>query len=226
MAISFPQVKSGDFTATSTSLAVSLTSGIAAGSIIVVAGSIDGLATDSISFSDGHSDTVTTIIAPTVPSGETALKAFAVAFLAPTTGAQTVTATFSGGSNPGFGDMYVWEVAGLTSPTVDKSPILGGNSATASVSSGTLAAAAEAAIAYSSSGNSSTLIAGNGWTDDGQTVHTGSDGDHQVTASTASLTASWSQGAGSQWDGLIVTFNSGAGATVIQQFLPLLGVGS
>lgn len=206
MAISFPQVNKGNFVASSASFAVSLASGVAAGSIMVAAGSFDAGAT-SATFANDKGDSPTTVITIQSPGGVTSFKGWCVAFLTATAGAKTVTATYTG-TNPTFGDMYVWEIAGLNFPVVDRTAIAGADTITATAQTGFLSTPQQAAIAFSCSGNSSTLITGRNWTDDGQTAQTGSDGDHFVATTTAPLGIQWNEGLVAQWIGMIATFTS------------------
>lgn len=207
MAITVPQINKGDFIAAVASLSVSLTSGISAGSIMVTAGSYNSTSSTSPTIANDKGDLLTTIIPPQTLSIAPAFIAYMACFLAPTTGAKTVTITYAG-TNPSFGDQYVWEVAGLNFPKVDRSAILAGNSVTAYSQVGFLSTPQQAAIAYSCSGNSSSLITTRNWTGDGQTTNTGSDGDHYIAAQTAPVGIQWNEGPAAQWYGLMSTFMS------------------
>src|SRR5258708_3539157 len=147
MPITFPQTNNGGFGTAGSSLAVSFASGIAAGSVIVAAGSCQGLPA-GITLADGHGDPVTFGIPLTV-DGTIGSLYFLPAFLTPTTAAQTITATYTGGANPGFGDMFIGKVAGLLSPVFDKAIQAASNTvAVDSGSTGSLSASAEAAVGY------------------------------------------------------------------------------
>lgn len=222
-AISFIQAKSGDFIVASASLTVTVTA-TTAGSTLLACGTFDSASTGGGTISDPAADTVTTLFTNTLPSGETSFKVFCGFIATATTGTTSVKVTFSG-TNPGFGDMGVWEIGGLTSPSADQQPVAGGDTAAPTVSTGTLSTAAEAAITYCSSGNNcNTTITGSSWTEDFNTPNTGSTGGHLVTAATTALTATYNSGLVAQFTATIITLKS-AGAAVVTPQLMLQGMG-
>src|SRR6266576_2238804 len=163
MAAAFVQINKGDFTTSHASFSVSLSSGVTAGNFVVVAGSFSNSAT-SVVVSDGG-DTVTDSGKGTVNNAGAAHKTFVVAFFAPTAGTTTFTATYSGGTSPTFGDLFVWEISGLSSPVFDKVAEAAGTGASYdSGSTGTLSSATEAAIAYLATTGNAGATAGSGWT--------------------------------------------------------------
>jgi hypothetical protein len=166
--------------------------------------------------SDDKGDSPTTVIALTA-SGNPGAKVFAFAFLAATTGAQTVTVTFSGGTNPTYSELYIWEGAGLTNATIDKNVHAGGSGASAdSGTTGTLSAAVELAVAYGTSSGAFTA-GGGGWTNVAISP-LGSIGEEQVTAATTALNGTGTAGAGDNWDIMCLTFLSSSGIIVNQSF--------
>jgi hypothetical protein len=182
--------------------------------MIIAAGLVDpGTGVTTVVASNDKGDSPTSVIA-LVASGNPGAKVFAFAFLAATTGAQTVTMTFSGGTNPTYSELYIWEGAGLTGPTVDKHVRAGGSGANAdSGSTGTLSAAVELAVAYGTSSGSFTA-GGSGWTN--ATISPlGSLGEEQVTAATTALNGTGTAGAGDNWDMMCLTFMSAPSATPV-----------
>lgn len=208
MAISVLQQNKGDFTSSSSSFSLAFSSGISAGSVIVVFGSFPNSVT-GVTLSDGHGDTPTDSGNGLYNGTSIGSWSFLQAFLAPTTGAKTITATYSGGT-PGYGDLFIYEVAGLTSPKFDKVPAVNsGDVATAtSNATGTLSAANE--IAFGLGITSLNFTSGEaGWTQQ-IAPDTGDLGQYIVVSSTASLTSTGSDNNGN-WDMWIATLMSGSG---------------
>jgi hypothetical protein len=219
MAASFIQINKKDFTSSSASLAVSFSSGTTAGSIILVVGAFD-LNTTSVTLSGGGTvtDSGKGIVTTTAGTG---CKSFIKAFFSPTAGTTTITATYSG-TNPTFGDLYIYEIGGLTNATFDKVVQASGNSATpSSGSTGTLSSATEAAIAYGCTGANFTT-AGSGWsTGQGSTVGTnggdglstiGSIGEHQVISATTAISGTATGSGSISFDMWCATVMSSAAA--------------
>lgn len=221
MAISFVQINKNDFTVSSATFALSFSSGTTAGSIIVVAGSFDNTTT-GVTLSNGHSDTVTDSGKGLVNDTVSNIRTFVKAFFTPTTGTTTITATYSG-TNPTFGDLFIWEIAGLTSAAFDKvaeANATGGTSS--SGSTGTLSSSAEAAIAFGATGGAFS-VKGASWTTgqgstvgtnagDGITTHTTSLGEHQVVSATTALTGDGTLTSSVDYTMWCATFNSAAAA--------------
>jgi hypothetical protein len=224
MAISYVQIDKGDFLGASASTAVTFNSGTTAGSIIVVVAACDDVVT-GITITNNNSDAVTDSGLGLVTFG-TIFKVRCQAFLTPTTGTTTVTATFSG-TNPTYGDLYIWEVAGLTSAVFDKFvSATGSGTAADSGTTGVLAAADEAAVAYGGSGGAF-ASPGTGWTTgqgttvgtntgDGINPNTGSIGEHRVTAATTAINGT-ATNSNSSWGMLCATLRSGAADTLLGQ---------
>jgi hypothetical protein len=186
--------------------AVSFGAGVTAGSIIIVAGMFDS-ATTSVTISDDKGDTPTTVIA-TKLSGDGGAKYYCSAFLAPTTGAITVTATYSG-ATPTFDCLFIWEGVGLTNPVADKFPDAQGTGTAAdSGSTGTLSAAVELAIAFGITADVFTT-GGTGWTNVNIDASTGSIGEERVIAATTAINGTGTTSLSAAWDILCATFMSG-----------------
>lgn len=134
---------------------------------------------------------------------------FVQAFLRPTAGTTTVTATYSGGS-PTAGDLYIYEVSGLTNAQFDQlafnANFSGSTTANSSFTS-TLSSPAEFAIGFGITETNYTAY-GSGWTGDIVQTTTGSVVEHQILSSTAAIeaTATNSSGAWVMW---AVTLMSG-----------------
>lgn len=218
---SFLQRNHNDFAVSSASFSVSFVGGTTAGSIIIVAGNCDPAVT-SVTFDDGKGDTPTTVIPLTADVPQTnPIKYFCAAFLAATAGATTVTVTFHS-VNAGYGEMFIWEGAGLTSPTVDKAlDNQGLGTGPDTGSTGTLAAAVELAICYASSSDHITG-AGSGWTNWIGGGAVGGGGEEQVTSANTALhgTQNTFNINTDRWDILIATFYSGASVTLNTAWLP------
>jgi hypothetical protein len=170
---------------------VSFTNPIAAGSFIGVATAIDtGVATFAIS--DGHGDTFTNSVLGVVTNGAIGARMQVGAFLAPASGAQTVTITPN--VNFAFCEIIVWEIAGVTSPVIDKavtaaqSGTAGGGFTPSSGTTGTLSAASEAAIGYGVLDQDSFGTSGAGWTLDAITAFSDL-AEHQIISSTTAIAA-------------------------------------
>jgi hypothetical protein len=131
-------------------------------------------------------------------------------FLAPATGVTFAKANYS--VNPSFGDMFVWEIAGLVSPTIDKHVSATGTSnAPASGTTGTLSAANEAAIAFAVHTNSIT-VAGSGWTNLTTTPNTVAGGEERVVSANTALNGNFTASASNPWVALCATFMAGGAA--------------
>lgn len=207
MAISFLQRNKGDFGASSSTLAVAFASGVTAGSIIVAAGSFGDTAT-TVSIADGKGDTQSVVLA-TFDDATIGARGWCRAFYAPTATAITITATYSGGTNPTFGDMVIWEIAGLTNATSDKAVHAPGTAATAdSGTTGTLSASAEAAIGFGFT-TAAMTAAGASWSNAQITTTTGSLGEERVLAATTAINGT--AASGGTWNMMCCTFMSTAG---------------
>lgn len=219
MALSFVQITKGDFTSSSASFARTFSSGTSAGSIIVAAGSFANNAT-GVTVSDNNTDAVTDSGLGVVDIAGVGARIFCKAFLTATTGTTTVTATFTGGT-PGFGDLYIWEIAGFTAPAFDKFVSAAGSALLVdSGSTGTLSSATEAAIAFGctagvittpgadwTTGQGSTVGSNAG---DGITSNTSSIGEHRILAATTAINGT-ADGNGTAWGMLCATlFDGGA----------------
>lgn len=224
-AISFLQAANGDFVVATASLNASFASGVTAGSIVAACGSFDS-ATTSVTAADDKGDQSNTVVAVYTVSTFNA-KAACFAFYTPTAGAKVFTFSFTG-TNPTFGDFFIWEIAGLTNAGADKTNHGDANGGTVANSgaTGTLSTANEAVIGYgtTSDGFNGTVAAG--FTSDGTSPHTGSIGAHQVVAATTSLTFTANIGNPGATSAIIATFqsvSSGGGGT--GGTLGLFGVG-
>ena len=193
-----------DVTVASTTYVATFSSGIAAGSVIVVVGHFSASAFPIVSVTDDKGDT-STDSGLGQPYDNNSICAFIEAFLAPTVGAKIVTVLFSGTAT---GHIQIYEVAGLTG-SFDKVPAFTLNITTTAIvsnASGTLTAANEFAVAYFSNYASMTG-AGGGFTSDGTSAVGGTDSIwmHNIVSSTASLTASTTAAGISDGMGLLAT---------------------
>jgi len=216
MAPSFVQINKGDFTSARGSFSVSLSSGTTSGNFVAVAGSFDRVAT-SVTVSNGG-DAVTDSGLGTNDNTSVG-KSFIVAFLNCVVGRTTFTATYSG-TNPTFGDLYVWEISGLSNAVFDKKAVAQGSAATGdSGSTGTLSSPVEAGIAFGcTSGQFNS--AGAGWTigqgstvgtntGDGITTTTKSIGEHRIiSAATTAINGTGGLVSGN-WTMWVATFMAG-----------------
>jgi hypothetical protein len=195
MAIAFRQITAHASSSGLTTNNVSFGSGTAAGSIILVVAMVGGTTTITISGGGTFTDSGMGLL----QGVSTSMRAGV--FLAPTAGTTTITATFGAGGSAD--SVMIWEVTGFTNPQIDKTHSFidtSGNTAVNAGATGTLSSANEAAVAYAGSaalfGNIS--AAGSGWTFGQGSLTTGNSGDgpvsgaydggeHQVTASTGSI---------------------------------------
>ncbi len=222
MAVTFPQVKFDGFSSSSASFSLSFTSGIAAGSFIAFSGMFDPAATSAT-----FSITGTGAGASSTDSGKgfilntsAGTRSFLGAFLSPTTGTQTVKMTFVG-SNAAYGDLVLWEIAGLTSPVFDQvaehdNPAGGPNPN--SGATGTLSSATEAAVGFFCTGGLGTSITMSPGTpvSDGITPSgNGSAAVHEIVGSTSALTTSGTDGNNSANSCWVATFMSGSGTPAV-----------
>ena len=211
MAISFVQRATNSRGSAGTTLAVSFTNPIAAGSIIAVAGQFDPTSATSLTGATDKGDSLTDSGLGYISYAAPALT-FVKAFLTATTASQTVTLTYN--ASVGYADIVVWEIAGLTGAGFDK--FVNTVSTAANPTSGftgTLSTANEAAIAFGSSASSFNTF-NTPWANNTATG-LGSQGAERVLSATTSIQAdSGPQGGGScsTW---CVTFMSGAGVIVI-----------
>lgn len=130
-----------------TALTTTFGAGMTAGSIIVVACSAGNGAFTVSSVTDNNSDTSTDSGQGLVLTGTGNFGTFVRAFLAPTTGTTSVTATLS--AQQGNFVCAIWEVAGLTSKVFDQVPTPVANvNTSASVTTSTLTSATEFALAF------------------------------------------------------------------------------
>jgi hypothetical protein len=207
MAASFIQAAKSGWNSAVASRTATFSSGVTAGSFIVV-GVQANQALTGITISDGSGDTVT-ILDALFTNANTTSKSLLAAFFAPTAGVTAVTATFSG-TQPTFGDIFIWEFGGLTNPIVDIIKRATGSSSTPdSGSSGTLNSADEAAIGYLISANAVTA-AGAGWSTvagDGIVTPTNSLGEHRTVAATTAINGNGTSSAG-QWLAYLATFKA------------------
>lgn len=220
MAIAFVQSKENSFTATASTLSVTLTSAATTGNCLIVSTWYASTSTGTPTCvttggtgSDSFGTPVYTAQGTSFTNGRIAV------FVLKSCGAGRTgaTITYSGGTNPAFGDCCIWEVSGLANATLDKVVKGDGNSGTAaSGSTGTLSTAAEFAIsAIGSDSNASVLTSP--WTSDGQTAGTASAYAHQVTAATTALSSSTAITGANNWCSVILTFMTpAAGWTHVQ----------
>jgi len=213
MAISFLQRPNNQFTSAQASLQTNITA-MTAGSVLVVFGIVDNATgITSITVTDSAGDTYTVGVNLTVVAiaGGTA-DFFYGAFFAPTTGATFVKVTYNGGTSPTFGSLVVWEIAGLTSATFDKTARANGLNGTNpdSGSSGTLSASAEAAICYVGIVNTMTGgSAGTGWSNFSVIPNIGDAYEERVVASNAAINGTATAPAGSgDWESHLITIMS------------------
>lgn len=216
MAASFVQISNGGFSTSSASLAVSFSSNVTVGNFVIVAGAFDAAATSVTVTIDGSGGSATDSGVGIINDGSSGLKSFVQAFFVPTGTSKTVTATYSG-TNPGFGDLYIWEVSGLSNATFDKVAQASAGAAD-SGSTGVLSSATEAAVGYGcTSGGFS--APGIGWTTgqgstvgtnagDGVSSFTGSIGEHRVLSATTAINGTATGAVGTMW---CATFMSGGG---------------
>jgi hypothetical protein len=214
MAISFLQrhnnaVAGGSPTLSSVTVTISAT---AAGSVLMIAGAGGGSGTTTgVTITDSAGDTYTPAVPFTAGTTFSGGFYFAGAFLAPSTGVTTVTVTLTGNNNAV--DCFVWEVAGLTNPAIDKHPSAEGLNGVNpdSGSTGTLSAADEAAICYVGVSSSVTGTAGTGWAN--LTVNANGDaGEDRITAATTAINGTINDTATGDWCALAVTVMSVGGA--------------
>jgi hypothetical protein len=237
MAASFVQITKGNTLVSSSSFSQSFGSGITAGSIIAVAGLFGGGDRTSATISNDKGDTFTdsgggfvvnTAVGPNTHS-------FCGAFLAPTTGAITVTITPTGGStNANLLELVLWEISGLTNAVIDKQNHTNSTGlAIDSGSTGTLSSSTEAGIAYAADSNAVAGSAGSGWTFGQGSTTTGNNGDgifsgttldageHRVISATTAINGTFTSTlSGDSWTAWVMTMMSGAAATVSQFYQP------
>lgn len=207
MAFSLLQYKENSSSATP--LQVSFTSGISSGSVILVAGFFDTSVTLS-SVADGGdaiTDSGKGLFSTTLTGSAITINSFVKAFLNPTAGRTTVTATYSG--NPVIAELAIWEVAGGTSVVFDKVAVANGTAALAdSGPTGTLSSSTEFAIGYGVP-DSQFTAAGTGWTLDAIPASLGTLQEHQVLSSTTSIDGTGS--VAGNWVMWAATIMSGSG---------------
>jgi hypothetical protein len=221
-AVTFPQFNVNTNMAGASSLSVSFTNPIAAGSFIAVATAINsGVA--SYTISDGHGDTFTDCGLGIVTNAGIGAKMQVGALLAPTSGAQTITITPN--VNFSFCELIAWEIAGITSPTIDKAVTgtTGGTTPT-SGTTGTLSSASEAAIGYGIVDNGAFSAAGSGWTLDSLTPFSDL-AQHQILSSNAAIAATGTQAGASNTQMFCVTFMAGGAPPAKPPTRNLTGVG-
>src|SRR5258706_4465920 len=205
MAITFPHVGLASFTTSSASVVAGWTGGgsTAAGSMIAVAGSFDSVATGvTLTCQGAAGGTVTDSGQGLILDATGGWRSFVKAFFAPAAGVTTVTAAYTVvTTNPTFGDIFIWEIAGITSPVFDKVATAPGTTVSPADSgaTGTLSASAEGAIGFGVSSTIAYTAAGAGWTSDGIATGTSSLGEHQILSSNASIHGTGVFGAGSQF---------------------------
>lgn len=226
MTITFRQISFNTTLSSQATLVITFGVGIAAGSMIAVAGEYNGGAT-GVTLTTDKGDHATDCGLGSISNLNVGVNSYCQAFLSPTAGATTITCTYKT-ANATLSDMYAWEITGLTNPIFDQ--VLSANStssvAISSGTSGTLRSASEAAISYgtasvspSSNGTGwligqGTLTAGNlGDGFDGTLG--GSGGEHQVLSSTAPIAGTFnmggSSGTGQVW---LATFASGSAPVI------------
>lgn len=200
-----------------------------AGSVVACGASSDsnGGTVTSITFTDGSSDTPTNSSKGTIV-GNVGSSAMA-AFFTVTTGVTTFTAHFS--ATPGsFTEIVCWEITGMTTPSFDKAVEAGGTTGTAmsSGATGTLASSTEIGLGYLISNvGAAANSQGTGWTPDGASGNglttNGNFSEHIVTSTTASITATATQGSGA-FDAWAITLKVPGAVTCLAN-RSLLGVG-
>jgi hypothetical protein len=220
MAISFTAAANNCTIATVTSITCTLPVAVAAGDIVLVIANCGATtAPTSVTITDGSGDTYTdSALGSFVGGGTFNTGRFRVgAFLTPTVGTTTFTATMSP-ANGNFAEIYAWKVSGIVgTPTLDKAVQANGTGTTAdSGSSGTLTAAAEAAVGYVTVANAVTG-AGSGWSTGGTNINDGiqttsSDiGEHRITAATTAIDATCAISSGGDWLAILLTaFDAGS----------------
>jgi hypothetical protein len=209
MAISFVQRTNGAFGAAQASLTVNITA-MTAGSFLAMAGEFDDAAgvSTNISVKDSGNVAASIIINPTDAPGIPA-RYWCAYIPVPTAGATSVTITYSGGNNPAYGDLFIWEIAGIANPIVDKTSSATGTGLNAdSGPTGTLSDSAEAAIAYGGDSNVFTTTPTGNWTH--LAISTlGALGEEQVLSANTSIHGTGTtSGPGENWSMLVATFMS------------------
>lgn len=204
-----------DFGSSSATITATFGAGTTAGNFVVVAGGFDSATTGvTITNNSNPGDTVTVVDA-LFTNATIGMKSFVQAFYAPTAGSTAFKATYSG-TNPTFGDLFIWEFSGLSSPIADKFPHATGLTATAdSGSSGTLSSADEAAIGYGCT-NTNFTAAGAGWSTvagDGITATTSDLGEHRTVSATTAINATGTGGGNCTMH--LATFMAGATNTIM-----------
>ena len=137
----------------------------------------------------------------------------------------SVVVTLSGNCNSG--SVFVWEVSGLSLPTVDQSAIAN-NQSGSNVNvgpTGTLAASNEFCL-YMMGGNLNSGNAPSPWVSDSTVSATGDAGSHQVvTANTAISVSGGSKGTSTSWGAMIASVMIGTAGPPPSSMLPFMGVG-
>lgn len=184
---------------TSAAVTVTFGAGTASGSIIVVGCMAGNSAFTVSSVTDNNSDTSTDSGAGIVQEGTAAFGAFVRAFLAPTTGTTSVTATLSAAQS-NFG-CVIYEVAGLTSKLFDQGSHNSNVGSSLTTTTGALAQAAEFALVFAWGSNaltaSSTSLSPGSSVLDFSLLFGGSNviqSGHEITAATSALTGQTASG--------------------------------
>src|SRR5215470_18956785 len=150
MAITFRQITSNITNSTNTSGTLAFGSNVAAGSLVVICAQINDNNATNITISDDVSDTYTDSSLGFMVDFLSGWTMRVGAFFAPTAGARTFTATFSGVSASKPYCIWGYEIAGLTSPSWDRtvSNLQNGSGTTATAVSGALSSANEACMGF------------------------------------------------------------------------------
>src|SRR5258706_9316647 len=208
---SFVQVKTGSWGTLQTTVNAAFNSGIAAGSIVVIA-VVSQDTSQALSVTDSAGDAAT-------DSGlgnrnDSNLNNTAIiGFFAPTPGVTTFTIHIgSTGSN--VGTWYLYEISGLSSASFDKAvEATGTGTAASSGATGTQTNSNDAAIQLFASYDTITPTTG-GFTDDG--FINPADAGHNVLSSNASITATATIASSTQWIAWAVTIKGSAGAAAAE----------
>lgn len=191
--VTFPQAVHTSCAAACSTATATFGAGTSAGSIILVAVSFSSFLSPTIaSVADGHGDTVTDSGKGQLNEGGGQASSAVNAFFAPTVGTTTITVTFSAATS--WTNLWIWEVAGLSTKAFDQVVDKNAVDASPTITTGTLAIASEGAIGFISTGNvvtaSSLTMSPGTFTFDGNGTGTTNNDQagHDIPSSTTAIT--------------------------------------
>jgi hypothetical protein len=240
MALSFTAAQvANSATGGVTTVTATLAVAVAAGDVVIVAGvgQNSSAAPASITFSDGASDTYTDSGMGTFAGGGVLNNMVGKigAFLHPTVGQTNFTITIPTSANNNAIEIVAWKVSGFVgTPTIDPNGhnhLSASGTALSSGATGTLAAASSAAVGYIAVNMTGTAIGASPWTSGGTNINDGITSgftdisEHQITTSTAAITATGTQSPSDEYLGMVMTVYDLAAASTptwgLDAYLPL-----